>query len=253
MTQPAHSDQPVALVTGGAKRIGAHLAKSLHQQQWRVVIHYHQSQADAEQLCQALNAVREGSAALVQGDLCNLNDISQIASNAEAAFGRLDLLVNNASAFYPTPLGEVTKADWDLLFGSNVQGPVFLAQALNDALAQQHGNIVNMIDMHIDRPLPQHTVYCAAKSALASVTRSLAAELAPAVRVNGIAPGAILWPERDISDSDKQALLASIPLQSLGSPAHIAHALQFLVDAEYVTGQIVYVDGGRSIASNASV
>ncbi|MBD3584882.1 pteridine reductase [Salinimonas sp. HHU 13199] len=242
----------VALVTGGAKRIGAHLVKTLHQHGWRVIIHYHQSDDTAKTLCQALNEVRPDSAATVQGDLCNLTEISHIAAQARHAFGQIDLLVNNASSFYPTPVGQIDKTNWDALMGSNVQGPVFLIQALSDELQQQNGSVINLIDMHIDRPLPRHTVYCAAKSALASVTRSLAGELAPSVRVNGIAPGAILWPERELSDAEKQALLASIPLKELGNPADIAHAMLYLVDASYVTGQILYVDGGRSIASNAS-
>ena len=243
---------PVALVTGGAKRIGAHLVKTLHQHGWRVVIHYHQSDDAAQTLCQALNEIRPDSATLVQGDLCNLTEITHIAAKARQAFGQIDLLINNASSFYPTPLGQINKANWDALMGSNVQGPVFLTQALSEELQQQGGSVINLIDMHIDRPLPQHTVYCAAKSALASVTRSLAGELAPSVRVNGIAPGAILWPERDLSEEEKQALLASIPLKTLGSPSVIAHAMLYLIDATYVTGQILYVDGGRSIASNAS-
>jgi len=242
----------VALVTGGARRIGAHLAKALHQHNWRVIIHFHESEEETQALCQALNKIRPASAAMVQGDLCNLNDIRQIASHALDTFGQIDLLINNASSFFPTPVGDIDSTNWDLLMGSNVKGAVFLSQALSTTLCNQQGLIINMVDMHIDRPLPKHTVYCAAKSALASVTRSLAGELAPAVRVNGIAPGAILWPERPLTEAQKNALLSSIPLNKLGSPEAIAHAMHYLIDASYVTGQILYVDGGRSIASNAS-
>ncbi|WP_018981372.1 pteridine reductase [Salinimonas chungwhensis] len=242
----------VALVTGGARRIGAHLVKSLHQRGWRVIIHFHESDDEALELCQALNKVRPASAAQVQGNLCNLNDIRKIASKALDAFGQVDVLINNASSFFPTPIGDIDNTQWDLLMGSNVKGALFLSQALHDTLKEQKGLILNLVDMHIDRPLPNHSVYCAAKSALASVTRSLAGELAPSVRVNGIAPGAILWPERTMSEAEKNALLASIPLNKLGSPEVIAHAMHYLLEASYVTGQILYVDGGRSIASNAS-
>lgn len=243
---------PVSLVTGGAKRIGAHLVKTLHQQGHNVIIHYHQSADAAQSLAAALNQLRADSAVTLQADLCNLNHVSHLASEAQQCFGRLDVLVNNASAFYPTPLGTVTRQDWQQLTGSNVQGPLFLTQALAASLKASQGCVINMIDMHIDRPLPQHSVYVAAKAALASVTRSLAGEMAPAVRVNGIAPGAILWPERTLSDSEKQALLDSIPLNTLGQPEDIAHTMLFLLQANYITGQIIYVDGGRSIASGAS-
>ncbi|WP_137167313.1 pteridine reductase [Salinimonas lutimaris] len=243
---------PVSLVTGGAKRIGAQLVKTLHQQGHNVIIHYHHSQEAAQSLADALNQLRPASACVVQADLCNLNEVSHLAARAQQCYGRVDVLVNNASAFYPTPLGSVTQQDWQALTGSNVQGPLFLIQALADALTHSQGCVINMIDMHIDRPLPQHSVYVAAKTALASVTRSLAAEMAPAVRVNGIAPGAILWPERSLCDAEKQNLLDSIPLNTLGTPDDIAHTMLFLLQASYITGQIIYVDGGRSIASGAS-
>lgn len=242
----------VSLVTGGAKRIGAQLVKTLHQQGHNVIIHYHHSQDAAQSLADALNQLRPASACVVQADLCNLNEVNHLAARAQQCFGRVDVLVNNASAFYPTPLGSVTQQDWQALTGSNVQGPLFLTQALADALTHSQGCVINMIDMHIDRPLPQHSVYVAAKAALASVTRSLAAEMAPAVRVNGIAPGAILWPERSLCDAEKQTLLDSIPLNTLGSPDDIAHTMLFLLQASYITGQIIYVDGGRSISSGAS-
>ncbi|QJR79528.1 pteridine reductase [Alteromonas pelagimontana] len=246
------SSAPVALITGAAKRIGAVLAEQLHSKGFCVIIHYHHSQTAAEALAHSLNQRRDNSAITLQADLCDLDAVNQLASDAQDAFGRIDLLVNNASAFYPTPMGSMTKQDWDILVGSNVQGALFLTQALAASLRAQNGSVVNMIDMHVDRPLPQHAIYCLAKSALVSVTRSLANELAPAIRVNGIAPGAILWPEKTLCEDEKNQMLASIPLNRLGSPDNIAHALTFLVEADYVTGQVLYVDGGRSIMSNAS-
>ncbi|WP_444843188.1 SDR family oxidoreductase [Alteromonas stellipolaris] len=266
---------PVALITGAAKRIGATMAKTLHSAGYRVIVHYGHSAQDANALVNSLNNIRPNSAICLQADLCKLEDITRLAEQATApdafslgsstvhALGsdldssvqpanRIDVLINNASSFYPTPLGDISANDWQSLVGSNVQGPLFLSQALWPALKASHGCIINMVDMHIDRPLPHHTVYGLAKTALASITRSLAVEMAPEVRVNGIAPGAILWPERELEHDQKQRLLDSIPLGGLGSPEDIANTATFLISAKYITGQIIYVDGGRSLHTNAS-
>ncbi len=266
---------PVALITGAAKRIGATMAKTLHGAGYRVIVHYGHSAQDANALVNSLNDIRPNSAICLQADLCKLEDITRLAEQATApdAFllgsntlhaldsdsdssvkpaNRIDVLINNASSFYPTPLGDISANDWQSLVGSNVQGPLFLSQALWPALKASNGCIINMVDMHIDRPLPHHTVYGLAKTALASITRSLAVEMAPQVRVNGIAPGAILWPERELEHDQKQRLLDSIPLGGLGSPEDIANTATFLISANYITGQIIYVDGGRSLHTNAS-
>jgi len=269
-------NSPVALITGAAKRIGATMAKTLHSAGYRVIIHYGHSAEDANALVNSLNAERPNSAICLQADLCKLEDITRLAeqatapdafslgsntvhanSNPEAdssvkAKARIDVLINNASSFYPTPLGDISANDWQALVGSNVQGPLFLSQALWPTLKASNGCIINMVDMHIDRPLPHHTVYGLAKTALASITRSLAVEMAPEVRVNGIAPGAILWPERELEHDQKQRLHDSIPLGGLGSPEDIANTATFLISANYITGQIIYVDGGRSLHTNAS-
>lgn len=269
-------NSPVALITGAAKRIGATMAKTLHTAGYRVIIHYGHSAEDANALVNSLNAERPNSAICLQADLCKLEDITRLAEQATApdafslgsntvhadsnvkagsnvkAMARIDVLINNASSFYPTPLGDISANDWQALVGSNVQGPLFLSQALWPTLKASNGCIINMVDMHIDRPLPHHTVYGLAKTALASITRSLAVEMAPEVRVNGIAPGAILWPERELEHDQKQRLLDSIPLGGLGSPEDIANTATFLISANYITGQIIYVDGGRSLHTNAS-
>lgn len=244
---------PVALITGAAKRIGAAVATHLHTMGYRVIIHFSQSNEDAQNLAQQLNGVRVNSAVCLQADLCKVDEVNNLAQAAISQFGQIDVLVNNASSFYPTPLGEISNEDWHALVGSNVQGPLFLSQALWPVLKRQNGCIVNMVDMHIDRPLPSHSIYTMAKTALASLTRSLAVEMAPEVRVNGIAPGAILWPERGLNDDQKQQLLHSIPLAQLGSVNDISQAVAYLVSATYVTGQILYVDGGRGLHTNASV
>ncbi len=243
---------PVAFITGAAKRIGATLAKQLHQQGYNVLIHYGASKHEAQALALELSTQRVHSAHILQANLCDMGDIEVLAKEALEVWGKVDVLVNNASSFYPTPVGNIEEKDWHSLVGSNLKGPLFLSQALAPALIKSKGCIINMVDMHIDRPLPNHTVYLLAKTGLASLTQSLAVELAPHVRVNAIAPGAILWPERAMSEKDKQTLIDSIPLGALGSPDDIAQALLFLVSASYVTGNTIYVDGGRRLHSNAS-
>ncbi|BCO18704.1 MAG: pteridine reductase [Pseudomonadota bacterium] len=242
---------PVALITGAAKRIGAAIATKLHAQGFNVIIHYGQSRLEAEALVESFNTIRPDSAVSLSADLCRVSEVQQLADKAQTVWGYIDVLVNNASSFYPTPVGEIIEDDWTSLVGSNLKGPLFLSQALAQTLSQRKGAIINMIDMHIDRPLPKHSVYLLAKSGLASLTRSLATELAPHVRVNGIGPGAILWPDRTLSDEEKQALIDTIPLGALGREQDISDTLWFLVNAPYITGQILYVDGGRSLYSSA--
>ena len=243
---------PVALITGAAKRIGAAMAMKLHNEGYRVIIHYGHSENDAQSLAARLNQKRANSAFCLQADLCDTHAVSELGEEAVNVWGRLDVLVNNASSFYPTPVGDITEEDWTSLVGSNVKGPLFLSQALTPALKKSKGCIVNMVDMHIDRPLPKHSVYLLAKSGLASLTQSLAIDLAPNIRVNGIGPGAILWPEREMEDAEKDTLLSSIPLGELGTPDDIANTLWFLISAPYITGQIIFVDGGRSLHTGAS-
>ncbi|NRQ42057.1 pteridine reductase [Rheinheimera sp. YQF-2] len=249
----ASSSQPVVLITGSAKRLGRQMIETLHQQHYRVIIHCNRSRQDADSLADSLNRLRPQSAAVLQADLLNIDALPQLAQQAIACFDRLDALVNNASAFYPTHVGSATASQWQELFGSNVQAPYFLSQALAPQLAKQHGVIINMVDIHAERPLLGHSIYCMAKAALLMMTKSLARELAPTIRVNGIAPGAILWPDTTttpLAEQDKAAILAQIPLQRLGATSDIAQTLLFLLQAPYITGQIIAVDGGRSLGGS---
>lgn len=241
------SEAPVALITGGAARIGAQIARQLHGAGYRVVLHYNRSQPQAHALVAELNDIRPASAVSVQADLLDLDQVARLGREALAAWGRVDVLINNASSFYPTRLGSIGIADWDNLLGSNARAPLFLCQHLHQALRANRGCIVNIIDSTSRHGLADFTPYGMGKAALANMTRSLARALAPEVRVNGVAPGAILWPEYDggMNADEQQASLARIPLGRLGSPADIANAVLFLVrDATYVTGEIIKVDGG---------
>ena len=240
----------VVLLTGSAKRIGAFTAQYLHQLGWNIVLHYNQSEQQATELAKQMNAARAESVRLVQGALNSVQDIEHVAKQAIKAFGKLNALINNASSFYPTPIGSISENDWTNLVGSNMQAPLFLAQYCNATLQKNNGVIINMVDIHAAKPLSKHTLYCMAKSALVMMTQSLAQELAPNVRVNGVAPGAILWPESTISEEDKKQVLELVPLKKLGSMQDIAQAIDYLLNAQYVTGQIITVDGGRSIASH---
>ncbi len=238
----------VALVTGAARRIGAAIATRLHAEGASVAIHYRGSESDAVLLSEALNRQRPDSAATFQADLLDTARLDSLVDAVTRWHGRLDVLVNNASSFYPTPVGSITEAEWDDLVGSNLKAPLFLAQAARDALSQARGTIVNIVDIHATRPLRDHPVYGPAKAGLAMLTRSLAKDLAPAIRVNGVAPGAILWPESGLTAAAKKNILAEVPLGEPGAPDDIAGAVLYLVrDATYVTGQIIAVDGGRSI------
>ena len=238
----------VALITGAARRIGAAITTSLHQSGADVAIHYRGSEDEAAALAEKLNKQRPGSAAIFESDLI---DTSSLAGLVDAVLGwreRLDILVNNASKFYATPIGEISEEHWDDLVGSNLKAPLFLSQAAAPALRKNGGSIINIVDIHAQRPLGSHAVYGAAKAGLAMLTRSLAKDLAPEVRVNGVSPGAILWPEGGLDEQIKDTILEQIPLKRAGDPADIAACVLYLVrDAAYVTGEIIAVDGGRSI------
>lgn len=237
-----------ALVTGAARRIGAAIVRHLHGAGANVAIHFHASGADAAELSDDLNAIRGGSARIFQADLTNVAELGPLVTDVTGWSGRLDILVNNASTFYPTPLGQITPAQWEDLVGTNLRAPLFLAQAASSHLRQRAGSIVNIVDIHSRRPLRSHAVYGSAKAGLEMLTRSLAKDMAPEVRVNGVSPGAILWPAEGMSEETRQTILRQIPLGRAGDPEDIADCVLYLVrDAAYVTGQIVAVDGGRSI------
>ena len=245
--QRDHSDPPTALVTGAARRVGAAIAAHLHESGYRVAVQYRTSAAEAQRLVEGLNGRRANSALALSADLADDRSSRQLIERAEGWHGGLDLLVNNASDFYPTAVGTITSDDWDQLFASNARGPLFLSQAAAAPLRLARGSIVNVADIHAERPLRHHTVYCMAKAALVMMTRSLALELAPEIRVNAVAPGAILWPEREISDDDRRLTLGRVPLARLGNPRDIARAVAYLAGEPYVTGQVLAVDGGRSL------
>ena len=236
------------LITGAARRIGAALARGFHAEGANVCIHFHRSAGEAEQLRDELNAARADSAIAIAADLLDVDALPRLVERTVQAFGRLDVLINNASTFYPTPLGAVTSRHWDDLMGTNLRAPLFLSQAAAPALKAAQGLILNMIDIHAQRPLPQHPVYSTAKAGLMMLTRSLARELGPEVRVNGIAPGPILWPEGGLDEAVKQEIIDKTLLKRGGEPPDIVRtALFFAKDAPFVTGQILAVDGGRSV------
>jgi pteridine reductase len=237
-----------ALVTGAARRIGAAIAERLHAEGASVGIHYHRSDDDARVLAKKLNNIRPDSAKAFQANLITVAESTSLMDNMLEWCGGLDVLINNASNFYPTPVGTITEAQWEDLVGSNLKAPLFLSQAAGSSLASRQGCIVNIVDIHAQRPLRDHSVYGASKAGLAMLTRSLAKDLAPQVRVNGVSPGAILWPEDDMPDATRSSIVGQIPLARTGSPADIANCVLYLVTAApYVTGQIIAVDGGRSL------
>lgn len=243
------SSTPVALITGSARRIGAAIARRLHAQGYALALHYRGAAEEMQALASELESVRAGSVLTLQADLAEFDRLPELVAKTVGRFGRLDALVNNASAFQPTTIGQTTPQQWDELFASNARAPFFLAQAAAPHLKASRGAIVNLSDLYAERPLAGHTVYCMAKAALVMATQSLALELAPEVRVNAVAPGAILWPEQDHSDAAKQGMLARTPLARTGTPEEIAEAVRWLLqDATYTTGQVIRVDGGRSIA-----
>jgi len=237
-----------ALVTGGARRVGAAIARRLHAAGASVLVHYRDSEADAARLAAELNAARPKSAAKVKAELLAPVAPRALVGAALDSFGRLDLLVNNASAFFPVAIGAMEPSHWEELIGANLRAPLFIAQQAAVELAKNQGSIVNIVDIHAERPMKGYALYSIAKAGLAAMTRSLAVELAPNVRVNGVAPGAIAWPEDgQFPDAERARILATTPLARIGSPEDVARAVHFLACAPYVTGQILAVDGGRSI------
>jgi pteridine reductase len=236
------------LITGAAKRIGAAIAEQLHAHGANIAVHYRGSAEAAEQLADRLNSERADSALTAQADLLNSGELAELVDEITAQTSRLDLLLNNASSFYPTPLAEVSEQHWDDLLGTNLKAPLFLAQAAAPHLRKTQGSIINIVDIHAHRPLKNHPVYGAAKAGLAMLTRSLARDLAPEIRVNGVSPGAILWPEDGMPETVAQSIIKQVPLGRTGEPDDIARTVLFLAkDAPYITGQIIAVDGGRSI------
>ena len=237
----------VVLITGGAKRLGAATVRALHAAGASIVVHYHQSREAAERLVAELNAQRAGSAHAVGANLLDTEALPGLVAAALERYGRLDVLVNNASSFYPTPVGEITAAQFDDLIGTNLRAPLFLAQAAAPALRATQGLVINMADIHGQRPLKDYPVYSAAKAALVMLTRSLARELGPEVRVNAIAPGPVLWPEQPLDDALKAEIVGKTALKRSGSPDDIARTALFLATAApFITGQVIAVDGGRS-------
>ena len=253
MTQS--TSQPLAgkaaLVTGGAKRVGAAICRRLHAQGANLMLHHRVSVAEARALQHSLNTLRADSVALIQADLLNSASLPDLVKTTVEQFGSLDVLINNASSFFPTAIGEISEKAWDDLIGTNLKAPLFLSQAAAVELRKRHGCIVNIVDIHAEFPMKNYVVYTVAKGGLLAMTRSLARELGPEVRVNGVAPGTILWPEDDTwsDDLSRQRIINQAALKRVGEPDDIAKAVEFLVTAApYVTGQVITVDGGRSIA-----
>lgn len=244
------SKHKVALITGAARRIGAGIARTLHEAGMNVVIHYHTSQEEAENLCAELNAKRKKSAIAVYAQLSNPDNLPKVIQKALKAWNRLDVLVNNASCFYKSHIGGVTEAEWDTLFNCNLKAPFFLSQAAGPYLKKNHGCIVNIADIHGERPLTDYSVYSMTKAGLIMMTKALAKELGPKVRVNAISPGAVAWPEgkNALSKGVKDKIIKSIALKRHGGAGDIAKAVLYVVrDADYVTGQVLIVDGGRDL------
>lgn len=242
-------ERPVALITGAAKRVGAQIACTLHEAGYDLALHCRGSVEEAHALAQALESRRAGSTLVLQAELADLDALPALVDMCVAQFGRLDALVNNASAFFPTPVGTATPAQWSELFASNAQAPFFLTQAAVPALRATGGAVVNMVDIYAERALANHPIYVMAKSALLAMTRTLALDLGPDIRVNGVAPGAVMWPSDGKPYDDQQAMLARTPLQRAGSAQDVASAVLWLLrDAPFVTGQIIRVDGGRTVS-----
>ena len=238
------------LITGGARRVGAAICRRLHLAGANLMLHYHTSAGEARLLQAELNHMRPDSVALIQADLLDLHKLPALVEQTVQTFGRLDALVNNASSFFPTPVGAITPDEWDDLIGTNLRAPLFLAQAATPALKRAQGAIVNITDIHAERPLKNFVVYSIAKAGLMGLTRSLARELAPEVRVNAVAPGPILWPDDESFDElSRQRIISHTPLRREGTPDDIARAVHFLLaDADYITGETINVDGGRNMA-----
>ena len=238
------------LVTGGGKRLGAAVCRRLHAAGANLMLHYRASAGEARLLQAELNHLRADSVALIQADLLDHSKLPSLVEQTVNRFGQLDALVNNASSFFPTPVGEITAADWEDLIGTNLRAPLFLSQAAAPVLKKTQGAIVNITDIHADRPLKNYVIYSVAKAGLVGLTRSLARELAPEVRVNAVAPGPILWPDEEQFDElARQRIISHTPLRREGVPEDVAKAVHFLLaDASYVTGETINVDGGRHVA-----
>ncbi|WP_437603355.1 pteridine reductase [Sorangium sp. So ce590] len=236
----------VALITGAARRVGAVIARELHAEGFNLAVHFHSSRSEAEQLVDELNSTRRGSASLICAKLDDLSSISGVVSSTARDWGRLDVLVNNASTYYPTRVETATEREWDDLVDVNLKVPFFMAQAALPWLREARGCIVNLVDVNAKRPLKGYPIYCAAKAGLVSLTEALALELAPEIRVNGVAPGTMMWPEKQnaLNEIEQRMALAKIPLGRIGSCAAVADAVRYLVLADYVTGHIITVDGG---------
>lgn len=239
---------PVALITGAAQRIGEQLARALHARNYNVAIHYRYSAASAERIAGELNAQRGDSACALPAAMEDMTAVQQLADQTLARWGHLHVLINNASSYHATPWGQATPQDWETLFGSNLKGPFFLTQQLLPALSKQKGCVINIIDIFGERPSHDFPLYCMAKAGLAMMTKSLAFDRGHQVRVNGIAPGVILWPEQSLSETNKQEMLARIPAGTMGHPDDIVRTALFLIeDAPYINGQIISVDGGLGL------
>jgi pteridine reductase len=240
----------VVLITGGAKRVGAAICRRLHGAGANLMLHYRASAGEARLLQAELNHQRKDSVALIQADLLDLGKVPSLVDQTVQSFGRLDALINNAASFYPTPIGEITLEDWENLIGADLRAPLFIAQAAAPALKKTLGAIVNITDIHAERPLKNYILYSIAKAGLVGLTRSLARELAPEIRVNAVAPGPILWPDDDAFDElSRQRIISHTPLKREGTPEDIAKAVHFLLaEATYVTGETINVDGGRHVA-----
>ena len=241
------SGAPVALITGAARRVGAVIARRLHAAGYDLALHYRSSTDEMLALEQELEAARPGSVLAIRAELADPGAETVLVSSTLARFGRLDALINNASSFYRTPIGEARQDDWDQLFASNARAPFFLSQAAAPHLRATRGCIVNLVDVYAERPLAEHTVYCMAKAALLMMTLSLAKELGPEVRVNAVAPGAVLWPEGGKPSAEQQALLDKTTLKRPGTPDDVAEAVAYLLRADYTSGQVLRVDGGRAV------
>lgn len=244
------SSKRVALVTGSAKRIGAQLVRRLHAEGLRVILHYNGSEQAAQTIANELNSIRKDSVTIIQFNLLDLDQLDTFTDKILAIWGRLDILINNASTFYPTPMKDISLDQWHNLIGVNLQAPLFLTKALAPTLAKHKGCIINIVDIHSERPLKGYTIYCIAKAGLAMLTKSLARELAPDVRVNGVSPGAIMWPEVKDYEPMHQDIIERTALKREGDPTDIADTVWFLINsANYITGQIIAVDGGRTLSN----
>lgn len=241
------TDNKVMLITGAAQRIGAYLAQAAHADGFDIALHYRHSAQQTQEIKSTLNAIRENSCICIQADFNQDSSIANIVKQVTRAFNRLDVLVNNASEFFPTPLSQLNTDDYDKLFNSNVKGPLFLSKACMPLLKKSKGTIINLVDIHADKPLKNHPVYSMAKAANKMMVQALAKELAPDIRVNGIAPGCIFWPENGITEKEKNIIINRSLLQRIGAAENIYQTLRYLINNNFITGQTIKVDGGRSL------